>query len=769
LERAEVTEVFRLAGGGAALLAGDASALDAIMDVAAHPDAAILGADPFYVRLLAEDAAAGALTIAQLATQPRGLRAYLDAWWQQIKQHAGDAPTRDLFGTLTAAHGPIGRADLEALNPSLVDDWAGDRFDDVLRQVRRFVVDDGRAGYALAHPRLREYLRTTIKIAPYASRLLDYCRDWAAHRSRYALTYLARHLLERQHVDELFTVLAQDTFRDAQIDVLGDSRVMLDDLRTALDLALAHDRLLDILLCAGAYQATLHQTGLAQAFCDAVTISDYNRALQLADAYRQRPEWNSVLLAYLGWECARAGDLAAARRAYMAIDAHPPPATLPLLAGLLARAGRSLVASGYQADAVAALIASWRAHSPPAALPKRHAPTAEEADAAWEQLRQRLGMLDWMSQSGWVSLTVPPLTSDTQHDMVGDLEARLAQLILMNKVRMGEYVIGLNPQPDWVDEERSGLFMVGLQSALLPFIDEPRGRRACERALVAILPNPYAQYRDIGLVAIGSAIVVAADDDWVRAKMQHILQAVLDAPGITFTFDVAALLLATAERQGAQASDLADYLDEARTTNDRWGTRLRAYNAEAAALFRDGDQPAALRALQLASEASSAFAGFAAIGLLTLQNRWHEFGLADQSPQLDTLASTWAAQVRDQPFRAARLALVEAYQRWAASPLPDRSTALALARAMTSRDQRLAYIDHLAARWAAPDRNDADAIKALIPEALGDATTLDALLGRLVGLRRNDLNRGELAQAIAICRRFLISGRSWQAGYALWG
>jgi len=152
-----------------------------------------------------------------------------------------------------------------------------------------------------------------------------------------------------------------------------------------------------------------------------------------------------------------------------------------------------------------------------------------------------------------------------------------------------------------------------------------------------------------------------------------------------------------------------------------------------------------------------------------VQNRWWELGLADQSPRLEALAGHWATQVRDQSFRAARVALVAAYQQWATPPPPDRATALRALRELASRDQRLAYIDHLAARWAAPDARDPDGIKALIPDALSDATTLDAVLGRLVGVRLADLTDDDLAQAIAICARFCLSGRPWEAGYAQWG
>jgi hypothetical protein len=196
LTRDDVAKVLRAAGRGAIVLAEVPKSLDEVMRVSAYQDNEHLGADPFYVRLLAEDAAEGLLTPENITQQPKGLHAYLDKWWQEIKHIAGDAPARDLFGTLTMALGPIGRADLEAINPTLVDAWAGDFFEDVLRKNRRFVAYDGSDAYQIAHPRLRQYLRTQIKTVPYQDKILAYGAEWQRHYSPYVLKYYARHLVE---------------------------------------------------------------------------------------------------------------------------------------------------------------------------------------------------------------------------------------------------------------------------------------------------------------------------------------------------------------------------------------------------------------------------------------------------------------------------------------------------------------------------------------------------------------------------------------------
>lgn len=139
------------------------------------------------VRFLAEEAATGSVTRDNVGDQPPGLERYLDGWWHEIRDVAGDQPSRDLFGTLSVALGPMSRTDLETISPSLVDSWAVDFFDQVIERVRRFVVGDASSGYALAHPRLADYLRTRIRTAPYAERVLAHCLAWKRTPTPYAL------------------------------------------------------------------------------------------------------------------------------------------------------------------------------------------------------------------------------------------------------------------------------------------------------------------------------------------------------------------------------------------------------------------------------------------------------------------------------------------------------------------------------------------------------------------------------------------------------
>ena len=218
LTRDGVAEVLHQAGKKATEFADKPELLDQVMRVSAYPDNEALGADPFYVRLLAEDAADGELTAAKIGQQPNGLDNYLDVWWKNLKEITKKyptkeeaAPVKDLLGTLTVTLGPIAREDMEKINPSLEDDWEDDFFDEVINEVRRFVLGDREQGYALVHPRLRQYMRRKIKIADYTEKLLNFCANWEEHHSPYALRYYAEHLIEAGCPEELHKLLAKET------------------------------------------------------------------------------------------------------------------------------------------------------------------------------------------------------------------------------------------------------------------------------------------------------------------------------------------------------------------------------------------------------------------------------------------------------------------------------------------------------------------------------------------------------------------------------
>jgi hypothetical protein len=244
---------LRAAGGGAVPFAEDDDLLDQVLRITAYDtNRPELGADTFFVRFLAEDAAAGKVKPAELAKMPSQMEAYLDRWWRAIQAEFGEEGDRkkrqqalvDLAGTLTAALGPIGRIDLEAINPSLVSEIEQDFVETVVQAVRRIVVRDPHGDYTLLHPRLRHYLRRKLKIDRYVQGLLKYCAQWSTHCSRYALNCYASHLTEaaaaagqperHRQTEALIELVTDCRFQDAYLAGIKDLRGLQADLQRAL-------------------------------------------------------------------------------------------------------------------------------------------------------------------------------------------------------------------------------------------------------------------------------------------------------------------------------------------------------------------------------------------------------------------------------------------------------------------------------------------------------------------------------------------------------
>ena len=200
--REDVARVLQSAGPTAQTLAESPTVLDELMRVAASEESPSR-ADPFYVRILADDAQAGRVTVGSIADEPPSLDRYLDNWWHDVRKAAGEQTVQELIGTLVVSLGPLTKDELIAINPNLAGGWASDHFErDVLPKVRRFLVGDADLGYALTHPRLQGYLRTRItSLAAYRERLLAFCAEWPSRPSRYASRHYAQHLAE--NLDDL--------------------------------------------------------------------------------------------------------------------------------------------------------------------------------------------------------------------------------------------------------------------------------------------------------------------------------------------------------------------------------------------------------------------------------------------------------------------------------------------------------------------------------------------------------------------------------------
>jgi hypothetical protein len=359
----------------------------------------------------------------------------------------------------------------------------------------------------------------------------------------------------------------------------------------------------------------------------------------------------------------------------------------------------------------------------------------------------------------------------------------------------------------FLDSERAGDFANELQDLLVKLAANPSGQEAIDRALRSVLINPYPRYRDIALVALGIANLSVPDPSWARDRLQRILETGLDREGVSFTFDLPSILLGEAEKRNLSAPQLTAYLDQARNATDRWGTGPRARSAHAAVLFSRGQRDEALEEIVAADQMDLGMAGFATVTLLSFADRCYEFG----QPELIS-TPTWGANkditlldgargiaqtVRDPKFQNDRIKLVEVYRSLANVLTPDDVGLLVelmvnpisfgttggkvlktaakmipilpkLLPSLSDQDMKIALFANLSARLSCPpDKPNWEGLKSLVPLALVDGTTLDAVLGRIFRLRAGHLSDKEVAEAIRICSDQLTTGRPWEFGK--WG
>jgi hypothetical protein len=369
----------------------------------------------------------------------------------------------------------------------------------------------------------------------------------------------------------------------------------------------------------------------------------------------------------------------------------------------------------------------------------------------------------------------PPLDSAT----LDRLESSLDRYLKALEARAGESDPEAVSQLMFLIREETQAAHAGtLRDILVQLAPYPAGRSGIARALEQVESNPYPRYRDIALVALGAAAAAVPDPEWLRALIRSIIEAGLDAEGVTFTFELPAVVLLEARRRNIEADRLNSYVERGRSmtgsSNDRWGTGLRARIATAVALGWQGDRARAMAELQQAAAAAPGFAGYTSMAHLLLANRCIELGFRDRildpvwgpaGRSLLDLAAEQAARVIDEEFRRERTELVRQYDTWLRRTPPDLDGVEQVVAITPDADTRRLYKDFAASSWvAAASSASRDWLKALVPMVLEDTTTLDAILGRVVGLRLRAMTDREVAKAAAVVETALMSGVPWAAG-----
>ncbi len=736
-----------------------------------------------YVRFLVDEVRRGQRSLDSLEGLPGGLYTLYNEYLDRLTGTSpGGAPgtawergLQPLLGCISVATPSAPRA----LLPSWIRKDAG-RVSRLLDETRQVIEPDESPdgpGHRLYHRSMSDFLAAaqygtngaqrdnpyhTPPEAQHARIAQHYVRnfkgtDWG-QADAYGLRHVVHHLaaaaaaealpVERRRLAaDLYRTALDSDFQAAQKAILGDLHSTLRDLRTAIETALAGEEMVPLLRCIAAYREVARSGAIAQGIFAAVDRGDFRAASRDAEHYgpppRPRGRWARVLDAWIAWQAARAGRLEDAEAAasgvvgqWLTPALEAEPLYWELCRALIVRAGRTILAGGGDPDALLRVFPDHHSqltvdvHGPPPA----------------------------------------PLSAADRAQLQGALAGHLGEL--ESQLRQDPYEAIEAP---FTDPEFEAARATTLRDVLRRLAAEPEGQAGIDRILRPTLSNPYPRYRDIGLIAIGTAVVAVPDDTWVDDRLRSILLAGLDTEGVTFTFDLPTLLLSEANRRKRPVAGLATYLDQARqqvASPDRWGTGMRVLSAEASSLAAQGDRDAARAALVGASRQPVGFAGYASTAYLSLASRCVELGAIDAAtqatwgPQEDRtfvdLAGERAWRVRDREFRDERLRLVESYDAWLREPSPDLRAVQAFVAVTPDPDARRAYKDLASARWSVAGTPESrDWLKALVPMVLEDTTTLDAILARVVRPKLAGLTDRELAEAMDVVATGLTAGRPW--------
>jgi tetratricopeptide (TPR) repeat protein len=234
LSEAAVAKLLEAAGGHATSLSKNSKFVHDLTEVSKG--------DPFYLHFLVKDVIQAVITPKTISQQPSGLHSYLDLWKTQLFEDV--VIDRDevyaLLGLLSAALGPLKPVELSAASPALQKGLLMER--ELAGPLRRYLSGSRESGYALGHPRFRDYLAHHVfgeeELPKYRQLLLDCCRRWRENKSEYALNYYASHLADLDLHEELFGLVSKE-WKDARTQQFRSPQGLVSDLETAMEVALS--------------------------------------------------------------------------------------------------------------------------------------------------------------------------------------------------------------------------------------------------------------------------------------------------------------------------------------------------------------------------------------------------------------------------------------------------------------------------------------------------------------------------------------------------
>lgn len=693
---------------------------------------------------------------------------------------------RPILGILTVAHGHgLTRTQLAAIAGQFYGLLESRTIDALNRCVQYIVGPQPDGPFNIYHQSFREFLLTDerYKIFPTEANcavveffITTYREDaWLDCQDYYALQYLVVHLYQLRKVKcyskEIHTLLETRSFIDQNLKILGKPYLLLDDLRLALSLALENDDLAQAWRHIKEFRRVVREQidlkQLLTAVESANKTGNYFHVIERTTLYSYMPNSQALARLWIAWNAAVSGHTVAAESIVKGTLERLPPRGTAQLATLLAGGSATQAVEDAISETLQRLLIRISLAAQNSVVSGsdwlRHAMDPwpmSTVDVTVGRISESL--------VSWGKIFGSEETSDTMEGLFQELQA-----------------IGGRINADkFIDRTIMYFFQMRLAAGLFNSRYDPAWLEHVKRSVALIGQDDYPSYREVALSWIAAA-TLAQEDTLLASKALAVVLGGMFKPSPGFWGDTVAAAMEGMERENNQrkdCKDLLNLLEHVEATGERgidptvprkmpdimrwrrsvglpedpWSFSMRRYSAVAAVLHRRGDD---LDAYALVKKAiyephEGSYAGYRALSRLSLACRLLEWRCVPEAIKQTDCARNDADHVRDLVLRLERLDLVDNMCKWI-TDYGQNSNSLNEEEALTQLQRKTGlekglFIEFLSALWS----DNASILKRLLPLALDDATTADAVLGRLLAVEALQAKPGrpflELVKALQI-------------------
>lgn len=778
----------KLKSQAAALMPAQIAALSDLITVKAEGNF-------MYVTFLLKAVAEGQQSLDNLAGLPFGLDALYASSLERIVKlgmKTWNTDYKPLLGVLSVAQEPLTLAQLEAYAKLPGKAW------DILMDLWQYVettagsepIANGEESgdcYRLYHQSVIDFLRRQhlvqikggtkkhspnrywIKADPWHERVVICCKGKASTRDKvdwskvdsYGLRHLAGHLYQlRADADrraELHALVQTQPFIGRRLQGSTNPTPVFDDLRLALDLALEDDSLAQTWEHIRVYRRVLSDQLDFQRLAALVEDGYYAVAEERTILYSSMPNAQAAVRLWIAWHAAASSQSTAALDiAQHTLDRLPPRGQ----ASPVSRRADEQV-SKEVGNAIAETLRR---------LLVRIARTAESAPG-YAEFWLKQAVSQWDKSAAAEALQGLGEDMSTWGDIVDAAQVHQTMSGLLETLRFHYGSIDVDA-PNPYNRGMVYSFQRQLAAGLFNSRGDGQWLDYVRQTVALVERDDYPSYREMTLAWVAVAVLAQEDEGLARKGLTAVLDGMF-RPSPGFWGDtVAAAMDGMALENGWESHlhGLLSYLEDVEATGERsidptvahklddvvrwreqvglprdpWSFSMRRRSAVAAVLYRRHEYDSAKSLLEEACAEGhlGSYAGYRSLARLSLACRWLEWRHLAEAEQQIAAARADASNVRDPFLQQERLELVSAMQGWIAKygPEPEVLTeaeALALAQQKTGMERGL-YIEFLSALWC----DSAERLKHLLLLTLDDATTADAVMGRLLGIEAHTLKPG---------------------------